>query len=121
MQFFERTKWRKRKNVSRAKAYYKDANLVFAHADGTRVNPWGFGRAALDCIKRAKVTQITLHGLRDTHADLCAQAGVAMKWLAASGTRGPRVASRCPQAASAARSGAETGLLARPRARDHAL
>jgi integrase len=33
----------------------------------------------LDCIKRAKVTPITLHGLRDTHASLCAQAGVPIE------------------------------------------
>jgi integrase len=33
----------------------------------------------LDCIKRAGVSPITLHGLRDTHASLCAQAGVAIE------------------------------------------
>jgi integrase len=42
-------------------------------------DPWNFGQAVLDCIKRAKVTPITLHGLRDTHASLCAQAGVPIE------------------------------------------
>jgi integrase len=58
---------------------YKDQDLVFAHADGSPVNPWNFGRAVLDCIKRANVTPITLHGLRDTHASLCAKAGVPLE------------------------------------------
>lgn len=60
-------------------AAYKGDGLVFAHADGLPVDPWNFGRAVLDCIKRAKVTPITLHGLRDTHASLCAQAGVPIE------------------------------------------
>jgi integrase len=38
---------------------YRDQDLVFAHADGSPVDPWNFGRAVLDCIKRAKVTAIT--------------------------------------------------------------
>ena len=58
---------------------YKDGDLVFAHSDGSPVDPWNFGRAALDCIKRANVTPITLHGLRDTHASLCAKAGVSLE------------------------------------------
>lgn len=58
---------------------YKDQDLVFAHADGSPVDPWNFGRAVLDCIKRAKLPPITLHGLRDTHASLCAKAGVALE------------------------------------------
>jgi integrase len=58
---------------------YKDQDLVFAHADGSPVDPWNFGSAVLDCIKRAKVTPITLHGLRDTHASLCAKAGVPLE------------------------------------------
>lgn len=60
-------------------AAYKDEDLVFAHADGSPIDPWNFGRAVLDCIKRAGVTPITLHGLRDTHASLCAQAGVPIE------------------------------------------
>jgi integrase len=60
-------------------AVYRDEDLVFARADGSAVDPWNFGRAVLDCIKRAKVTPITLHGLRDTHASLCAQAGVPIE------------------------------------------
>jgi integrase len=58
---------------------YQDEDLLFARADGSPVDPWNFGRAVLDCIKRAKVTPITLHGLRDTHASLCAQAGVPIE------------------------------------------
>jgi len=58
---------------------YQDNGLVFARSDGTPIDPWNFGRAVLDCIKRAKVTPITLHGLRDTHASLCAQAGVPIE------------------------------------------
>lgn len=47
---------------------YQDEDLVFARADGSPVDPWSFGRAVLDCIKRAKVTPITLHGLGEpTH------------------------------------------------------
>lgn len=38
----------------------RDEDLVFARADGSPVNPWNFGRAVLGCIKRAKVTPITL-------------------------------------------------------------
>ncbi len=60
-------------------AAYGDQDLVFAHADGSPIDPWNFGRAVLDCIKRAKVTPITLHGLRDTHASLCAKAGVPLE------------------------------------------
>ena len=33
----------------------------------------------LDCIKRAGVTPITMHELRDTHASRCAQAGVPIE------------------------------------------
>lgn len=58
---------------------YRDEDLVFARADGTAVDPWNFGRAVLDCIRRAKVTPITLHGLRDTHASLLAKAGVPIE------------------------------------------
>jgi integrase len=58
---------------------YRDNDLVFAHADGSPVGPWNFGRAVLDCIRRAKVAAITLHGLRDTHASLCAKAGVPLE------------------------------------------
>jgi len=60
-------------------AGYKDLDLVFALPDGRCVDPWNFGRAVLDCIKRAGVTPITLHGLRDTHASLCAKAGVPIE------------------------------------------
>jgi integrase len=58
---------------------YKDSDLVFALADGSALCPWNFGRAVEDLIKRAKVPRITLHGLRDTHASLLAQAGVPIE------------------------------------------
>ncbi len=58
---------------------YQNDDLVFAHADGSPIDPWNFGRAVLDCVKRSGVTPITLHGLRDTHASLCAQAGVPIE------------------------------------------
>lgn len=58
---------------------YQDQDLVFAHVDGSPIDPWNFGRAVLDCIKRAGVTEITLHSLRDTHASLCAKAGVPLE------------------------------------------
>jgi integrase len=45
---------------------YKDQDLVFAHADGSAIDPWNFGSAVRDLILRAGVTPITLHGLRDT-------------------------------------------------------
>lgn len=55
---------------------YKDQDLVFAHGDGSAIDPWNFGSAVRDLIFRSGVTPITLHGLRDTHASLCAKAGV---------------------------------------------
>ena len=58
---------------------YKDQDLVFARTDGSAIDPWNFGRAVRDLILRAGVTPITLHGLRDTHASLCAKAGVPLE------------------------------------------
>jgi integrase len=58
---------------------YKDSDLVFARADGSAINPWNFGRAVRDLIRRSGVTPITLHGLRDTHASLLAKAGVPLE------------------------------------------
>jgi integrase len=58
---------------------YQDGDYVFAHADGSLVDPWNFGSACRDLIVRAGVTRITLHGLRDTHASLCAKAGVPIE------------------------------------------
>ncbi len=49
-------------------AAFRGEDLVFAHADGSPIDPWNFGRAAADLIRRSGVTPITLHGLRDTHA-----------------------------------------------------
>jgi Phage integrase family len=39
----------------------------------------GRDRAVRDLIVRAGVTPVTLHGLRDTHASLCAKAGVPLE------------------------------------------
>ncbi|MGA8097359.1 MAG: site-specific integrase [Candidatus Cybelea sp.] len=60
-------------------AAHKDEDLVFAHADGSPIDPWNFGRAVGGLIRRSGVTPITLHGLRDTHASLCAKAGVPLE------------------------------------------
>jgi integrase len=57
---------------------YQDQGLVFARPDGSPIDPWNYGRAVRDMIVRAGVTPITLHGLRDTHASLCAKAGVPL-------------------------------------------
>jgi integrase len=58
---------------------YKDSDLVFAHADGSPIDPWNFGSAVRDCIARSGVPSVTLHGLRDTHASLLAKAGVPLE------------------------------------------
>lgn len=58
---------------------YRDLNLVFARPDGSPVTPWTFGAAFKDLVGRAKVTSITLHDLRDTHASLLAKAGVPIE------------------------------------------
>lgn len=60
-------------------AAYQDQGLVFARADGSVVDPWNYGRAVSDLVRRAGVKSITLHGLRDTHASLLAQAGVPIE------------------------------------------
>lgn len=60
-------------------AAHKNADLVFAHADGGPINPRDFGPAVPDCIKRAGFTGVTLHSLRDTHASLLAKAGVPIE------------------------------------------
>jgi integrase len=58
---------------------YQDHDLVFARADGAPVAPWNFGASFKDLVARAKVTPITLHDLRDTHASLLAKAGVPLE------------------------------------------
>jgi integrase len=60
-------------------AAYKDNDLLFARPDGSPIDPWNFARAVRDLILRAKVTPITLHGLRYTHASLLAKAGVPIE------------------------------------------
>jgi hypothetical protein len=42
------------------------------------VKPWNFGAAFKDLVRRAGVTKITLHDLRDTHASLLAMAGIGL-------------------------------------------
>lgn len=62
-------------------AAYKDADLVFAEANGGWVKPWNYGAAFADLVKRAGVTRIRLHELRHTHASLLAAAGVPIEVL----------------------------------------
>jgi integrase len=57
---------------------YKDQSLVLAHADGSPIAPWNFGRAVRDLMLRTGITG-TLHSLRDTHASLLAKAGVPIE------------------------------------------
>jgi integrase len=58
---------------------YKDDNLVFARPDGSLVNPRCFGNRVIELAVRAKVTPITAHCLRDTHASLLAKKGVPLE------------------------------------------
>ena len=58
---------------------YNDQGLVFAHADGSPVKPWNFGRAVKDLVHRTGGTSITLHGLRRTHASLLSEQGVPIE------------------------------------------
>ncbi len=58
---------------------YKDDDLVFARPDGSLVNPRSFGNRVTELAVRAKVTPITAHCLRDTHASLLAKKGVAIE------------------------------------------
>jgi|HubBroStandDraft_5_1064220.scaffolds.fasta_scaffold00034_39 integrase len=57
---------------------YKEQGLVFARADGSPIDPWNFGRAVRDLMRRTGVAG-TLHSLRDTHASLLAKAGVPIE------------------------------------------
>jgi integrase len=58
---------------------YHDEDLVFARPDGFPIPPWNFAEAFGDLVKRARVTRITLHDLRDTHASLLAKSGVPIE------------------------------------------
>ena len=58
---------------------YHDEGLVFAQPDGRPIPPWNFAEAFGDLVRRARVTRITLHDLRDTHASLLAKAGVPIE------------------------------------------
>ena len=58
---------------------YHDEDLVFAQPDGHPIPPWNFAEAFCDLVRRAGVTRITLHDLRDTHASLLAKAGVPIE------------------------------------------
>lgn len=57
----------------------KDGDLVFARPDGSLVNPRNFGNRVIELAIRAKVTPITAHCLRDTHASLLAKKGVPLE------------------------------------------
>ncbi len=52
---------------------------MFAQPDGHPIPPWNFAEAFGDLVQRARVTRITLHDLRDTHASLLAKAGVPIE------------------------------------------
>jgi integrase len=58
---------------------YNDDDLVFARPDGSLVNPRCFGNRVIELAARAKVTPITAHCLRDTHASLLAKKGVPLE------------------------------------------
>jgi integrase len=58
---------------------YKDDDLVFARPDGSLVNPRNFGNRVIELSARARVTPITAHCLRDTHASLLAKKGVPLE------------------------------------------
>jgi integrase len=60
-------------------AGYKDDDLVFARPDGSLVNPRNFANRVIELAVRAKVTPITAHCLRDTHASLLAKKGVPLE------------------------------------------
>lgn len=60
-------------------AGYRDDDLVFARPDGSLVNPRSFGNRVIELAARAKVTPITVHCLRDTHASLLAKKGVSLE------------------------------------------
>lgn len=60
-------------------AGYQDQGLVFARPDGSTFTPWNLGPSFSDLVRRAGVTRIRLHDLRDTHASLLAKAGVAIE------------------------------------------
>jgi integrase len=58
---------------------YNDGDLVFARPNGSLVNPRSFGDRVIELAVRAKVTPITAHCLRDTHASLLAKKGVPIE------------------------------------------
>ena len=60
-------------------AGYKDGELVFARPNGSLVNPRSFGNRVIELAVRAKITPITAHCLRDTHASLLAKKGVPLE------------------------------------------
>jgi integrase len=59
----------------RARVAYRDEDLVFSLADDAPIKPWNFGASFPGLVKRAGVTKVRLHDLRDTHASLMAMAG----------------------------------------------
>ena len=60
-------------------ASYQDGDLVFALPTGQPIPPWNFTAAFRALVRRAQVTRIRLHDLRDTHASLLAKAGVPIE------------------------------------------
>ena len=60
---------------------YNDGDLVFAHADGSPVDPWSFGRAVLDCIKRARSNAYYAARLTGHSRKPCTQARVPIEMV----------------------------------------
>jgi integrase len=56
-----------------------DDNFVFAHPDGTPLDPSTISHAFNKIIRKAGFSKIRLHDLRHTHASLLLQAGVHPK------------------------------------------
>ena len=85
---------------------------------GDPIDPWNFCHAVGDLIRRNGVTPITLHGLRDTHASLCAKAGVPLEVVRqrlghASIESRPSVICTCIQSETPTRRTPSGGLSAR--------
>ncbi len=58
---------------------YTDLDLVFAHVDGTPLNPATVSRAFDQFVRKAQLPQITLHGLRHSFATLALTSGIPTK------------------------------------------
>lgn len=73
--------WRKRQLEERVLAGLRpeDAELVFAHPDGSPVHPDYFSQWFERQVAKSKLPRIRLHDLRHTHATILLKAGVPVK------------------------------------------